>query len=90
MIEDGALEEVRALVNLDPTLPAARALGVPQLLRHLRGEIAREEAIAEAVRETRNYAKRQLTWFRSRMADWRWIQEPDTRAILVELSLWER
>jgi tRNA dimethylallyltransferase len=91
MIKAGALEEARALMGLDPALPAAKALGLPQLQRHLAGRLTLEAAIAEAGRETRNYAKRQLTWFRSRMRDWRWIQDSDARsAILVDLSLWER
>ena len=75
MIAAGALEEVRALAGLDPALPAARALGVPQLLRHLRGEISLAAAAEEAKRETRRYAKRQLTWLRNRMPDWRWIED---------------
>ena len=75
MLARGALDEARALAGLDPTLPAARALGVPTLLRHLAGEITIEAAADEAKRETRRYAKRQLTWFRNRMADWRWIED---------------
>ena len=41
-----------------------KALGIPDLLRHLRGEIGLDEAIAAAQRATRRYAKRQITWFR--------------------------
>jgi tRNA dimethylallyltransferase len=77
MIAAGALDEVRALAGLDPTLPAARALGVPQLRRHLAGEIPLDAAVEEVKRETRRYAKRQLTWFRNRMPDWRWIDDAD-------------
>ena len=44
-----------------------KAVGVPELLRHLRGEIALDEAIAAAQRATRRYAKRQMTWFRHQM-----------------------
>ncbi len=91
MVEAGALDEARALVGIDRALPAAKALGLPQLQRHLAGRMTLDAAIAEAQRETRNYAKRQLTWFRQRMRDWRWIQDSDARsAILVDLSLWER
>jgi tRNA dimethylallyltransferase len=75
MLANGALDEVRALAGLDPTLPAARALGVRQLLRHLAGEVTLEAAAEDVKRETRRYAKRQLTWFRNRMADWRWIED---------------
>ncbi len=66
MIEAGALAEVAALAarGLDPDLPAMKALGVPELLRHLRGEMPLEAAVAAAQRATRQYAKRQMTWFR--------------------------
>jgi tRNA dimethylallyltransferase len=90
MVKHGALDEARALVGIDPELPAARAHGLGHLQAHLAGRISLEEAIAAAQRDTRNYAKRQLTWFRGRMADWRWIRDADLRAILVEISLTER
>lgn len=66
MLEMGALEEVRALMaqELDPELPAMKALGVSELIRHLRGELALEEAAAAARTATRQYAKRQVTWLR--------------------------
>ena len=66
MMERGALEEVAALRarGLDPALPAMKALGVPELSRHLDGEIAREAALSAARQATRRYAKRQITWFR--------------------------
>jgi tRNA dimethylallyltransferase len=66
MIEAGALAEAAALAarGLDPDLPAMKALGVPELMRHLRDEMPLEAAIAAAQRATRQYAKRQMTWFR--------------------------
>jgi tRNA dimethylallyltransferase len=69
MIEAGALDEVRALLdkNLAPDLPAMKALGVRELARHLIGELDREEAIALFQRATRQYAKRQYTWFRHQL-----------------------
>ncbi|MGA0607498.1 tRNA (adenosine(37)-N6)-dimethylallyltransferase MiaA [Phenylobacterium sp. VNQ135] len=72
MVRDGALEEVRALMarDLDPALPAMKAVGVRELAAHLRGETSLEEATAAAQQETRRYAKRQLTWMRGQMADW--------------------
>jgi tRNA dimethylallyltransferase len=84
MLEAGALDEVRALEvrKLDPTLPAMKAHGVPWLVRHLRGEISREEAAAGAIMDTRRYAKRQLTWFRNQMKDWPWVEAD---AALVEI-----
>ena len=71
MVEAGALEEVRALVarGLDPALPVMKALGVRELAAYLAGEIGLEEAIDRAQRETRRYAKRQMTWFRHQMED---------------------
>jgi tRNA dimethylallyltransferase len=74
MMKSTALDEVRRLAErkLDPTLPAMKAHGVPWLIRHLHGEISREDAIAGAVMDTRRYAKRQLTWFRNQMKDWVW------------------
>jgi len=74
MIEAGALDEVRALAarKLDPALPAMKAHGVPWLIRHLKGEISLDEAAAGGVMDTRRYAKRQATWFRNQMKDWRW------------------
>ena len=70
MVERGALDEVRALVGLglDPALPAMTALGVPELSRHLAGEMALDDAIAAAQKATRRYAKRQLTWLRHQTA----------------------
>jgi len=72
MIEEGALDEVRDLAaqNLDPALPIMKALGVPQLLAYVAGDLDLEQAAEQAKRETRRYAKRQMTWFRGQMADW--------------------
>ena len=72
MLEAGALDEVRALAarQLDPTLPAMKAHGVPWLIRHLKGEISLDEASEGARMDTRRYAKRQVTWFRNQMKDW--------------------
>jgi tRNA dimethylallyltransferase len=66
MLAAGALEEVRALrgKNLDSSVPALRAHGVPELSAHLAGEIDLEEAARRAVLVTGRYAKRQGTWFR--------------------------
>jgi tRNA dimethylallyltransferase len=66
MLRAGALEEVRALLdlNLDATLPAMRAHGVPELAAYLRGELALEEATRRIELVTGQYTKRQATWFR--------------------------
>ncbi|HEX3417597.1 MAG TPA: tRNA (adenosine(37)-N6)-dimethylallyltransferase MiaA [Stellaceae bacterium] len=66
MIEAGVVAEAGALAarRLDPSLPAMKAVGLPELLSHLRGDISLDTAIAGAQRATRRYAKRQMTWFR--------------------------
>jgi len=65
MVERGALDEVRALrdMALDPELPAMKAVGVPELIAFLDGAMALDDAIAAAQQATRNYVKRQQTWF---------------------------
>jgi len=70
MVEAGALDEVRALnaVDLDPDLPALKAVGVRELRRVLAGTWTLEQAVAEAQQATRRYAKRQMTWFRHQAA----------------------
>ena len=83
MIAGGAIEEARRLDMLDPSLPAARALGLPQLHAHLRGEVDLEEAANLAVIETRRYAKRQMTWFRRFMVDWKWLENGNLRNIIT-------
>lgn len=72
MIQNGALDEVRALLarNLDPTLPAMKAVGVPELAAHLSGATTLDQAVAAIRLSTRHYAKRQLTWFRNQTSDW--------------------
>jgi tRNA dimethylallyltransferase len=76
MLYAGALEEVAALAarHLDPLLPAMKAHGVPALMRHLNGEIAREEAAVIGRADTRHYAKRQFTWFRHQLPEFDWLK----------------
>ena len=77
MITEGALEEARAeLPHWQPNRPASRAIGAPELIAHLQGTLPLPEAIAAAKTASRQYAKRQRTWFRSRMGDWRAIPLP--------------
>lgn len=71
MLEAGALEEAAALLpRYDPALPAHRAIGAPELISHLRGERPLAEAREAAIIATRQFAKRQRTWMRNRMAGW--------------------
>ena len=77
MMAQGALDEARAeLPFWNPTRPSARAIGAPELVAHLRGEMALPQAVAAAKIASRQYAKRQRTWFRSRMGNWRNILLP--------------
>lgn len=71
MMDAGAMDEVRALMakNLASDTPILRAHGVPELVAHLRGEMAYADAIAQAQQNTRNYAKRQMTWLRQQAKD---------------------
>ncbi|MDI2059357.1 MULTISPECIES: tRNA (adenosine(37)-N6)-dimethylallyltransferase MiaA [Bradyrhizobium] len=75
MLDTGALDEVAALAarGLDPLLPAMKAHGVPALIRHLKGEISREEAAEIGRADTRHYAKRQFTWFRHQLPEFEWV-----------------
>nr|WP_255729559.1 tRNA (adenosine(37)-N6)-dimethylallyltransferase MiaA [Epibacterium sp. Ofav1-8] len=78
MMAAGALEEARAMQSrYDPALPSCKAIGVPELMAHLRGELTVEETAERASIATRQYAKRQRTWFRARMSQWlKLVPEP--------------
>ncbi|KRA83436.1 tRNA (adenosine(37)-N6)-dimethylallyltransferase MiaA [Altererythrobacter sp. Root672] len=67
MIDGGAIEEVEALLAraVHPLSPVMRAIGVPEIAGHLSGELSLEQSIAQGRQATRNYAKRQYTWFRN-------------------------
>jgi tRNA dimethylallyltransferase len=67
MLDHGAEQEVAALLarGLDADLPVMRAIGVPEIAGLLRGELTREAALAAGQLATRQYAKRQYTWFRN-------------------------
>ena len=71
MLEAGALSEVADEMPFwDPVRPSARAIGAAELREHLLGRITLPQAEQAARLATRQYAKRQRTWFRSRMTDW--------------------
>jgi len=86
MIADGAQLEARALAGLDPALPAAKILGLRELLAVNAGTLSLEEAKAAAKQATRQYAKRQLTWFRNRMGAWHWIEAAESNIVPHILS----
>lgn len=81
MLDNGALEEVEALLarDLDPDLPVMRAIGVPEIAALLREEATREETLESGAQATRNYAKRQYTWFRRQT-------DPDWARITAEVE----
>lgn len=70
MMQQGALKEVQELAarNLPDSLPAMRALGVQELKAFLNGQTSLEEAVELAKLHTRQYAKRQSTWFNNRFS----------------------
>ncbi len=84
MMAAGALDEVRALAarKLNPSLPAMKAHGVPWLTRHLNGDVALADAIAHAKLETRQYTKRQATWFRNQLPEFAWATPQEAQAAI--------
>ena len=77
MVDEGALDEVRQLLALDvpPQHPAMKAIGVSQLAGYLAGRHSLERAVELASTATRQYAKRQMTWFRNQLGEeWERIQ----------------
>jgi tRNA dimethylallyltransferase len=84
MLAAGAMEEALALESLDPALPAARIIGRRELLALHDGAMGEAEAIEKAVIASRQYAKRQDTWFRNQLADWTRIDATEAGNILAE------
>lgn len=85
MMEEGGIEEALALRKLDPLLPAAKILGVREILAAREGHMSLDAAVQETRLATRQYAKRQMTWFRHRMKDWTWIEADDALQALTEM-----
>jgi tRNA dimethylallyltransferase len=81
MVDHGGLAEAEVLATLNPALPAARLLGLRQLQALAAGKAQKAAAIAEAVTATRQFAKRQMTWFRHRMADSIWFNPLESNII---------
>lgn len=93
MFDTGGIEEVAALLerNLAPDLPVMRAIGVPQVAAYIQGQLSRDQALAQAQAATRQYAKRQYTWFRHQPpADWTRHETPlsndDTTKFAIKLQ----
>lgn len=79
MLEAGALDEAEAMLpTWDPAHLSSKAIGAPELIAHLKGEMTLSKAREAAIIASRRYAKRQRTWFRSRMRDWTTIPMSST------------
>jgi tRNA dimethylallyltransferase len=85
MFAGGAMKEALVLENLDPGLPAAKIIGRRELLALHAGKINEKEAIERAVIATRQYAKRQDTWFRNQLAGWTRLDAADHRNIVTNM-----
>jgi len=92
MFRRGLVEEARCLLEkgIAADSPPFRALGYKPVLRHLNGEITLEEAVDQVKKDTRHYAKRQMTWFR-KMEGVRWFEadntEPISSAVAAHLAI---
>lgn len=74
MLDHGLLDEARAMADgFDPAHPSSKAIGARESIAHVRGDLSLNALRDAVVIGSRQYAKRQRSWFRSRMADWRWI-----------------
>ena len=90
MFEQGLIEEVERLLKMgySPDLKPMQAIGYKETIRHLRGRLSFEEAIAETAKNTRRYAKRQLTWYRAQ-PDIVWIAPTEAdRAAEAAADFW--
>ncbi|MBX3488553.1 tRNA (adenosine(37)-N6)-dimethylallyltransferase MiaA [Parvibaculum sp.] len=87
MVAEGALAEAAAMaaLDLDPALPAMKALGLRPLMAHLAGALLIEEAIAAGQAETRAYAKRQETWMRTQMIAWKPFHTQFSESVNAEI-----
>ena len=81
MVETGALDEARANhPTWSPDQPSAKAIGAAELMAVIDGKMTLSEACKRATILTRQFAKRQRTWFRSRMQSWQWIDPRETES----------
>jgi tRNA dimethylallyltransferase len=87
MVAMGAVEEAGALaaLGLDPSLPLMKALGFRPLADYVSGKIDISTAVARGQAETRAYAKRQETWFRTQMIAWRRFVAQDSESVKAEI-----
>ncbi|MFM7027587.1 MAG: tRNA (adenosine(37)-N6)-dimethylallyltransferase MiaA [Chakrabartia sp.] len=90
MLTGGAIAEVEALLarGLSADLPVLRAIGVPEIAGMIQGALSRDAALAQGQQATRNYAKRQFTWFRNQPpADWQRIEQELDNKVISDLAI---
>ena len=87
MLAAGAMAEVGAIrdLALAPGLPAMKAVGLRELMRHVAGEVSLEEATRAAEQASRRYAKRQLTWQRNKMRSWNHVLAQDSECFFNKI-----
>jgi tRNA dimethylallyltransferase len=88
MVEEGGLAEAVALAGLDPALPAAKLLGLAPLQALAAGTLSKDQALEAAITGTRQFAKRQMTWFRHRMPHYSWFDPLESNIIAEYDSLY--
>jgi tRNA dimethylallyltransferase len=83
--EDGVLDEARRVMSLSLSHTASQVHGLPFLAPYVRGELSREQTVTAWQQQVRNYAKRQLTWFRAEpMTRWVELKRGDTISLAAE------
>ncbi len=87
MLENGAIEEVRAVLQKGcvSKLPALQAIGAPEIAAYLQGDLTRKQLRARGSAQSRQYAKRQRTWFRNRLKSWQSIPADAPQRNLAEI-----
>jgi tRNA dimethylallyltransferase len=91
MVEQGGMAEAKSVFakyGADASSPMLKAIGLSHLLRHLKGELDYAEAIELAKRDTRRFAKRQMTWFRNQCGDWIQEERLDAASVISAVKAW--
>ena len=91
MIENGFTEEVKSLLRkgFDPQASALRTIGYKEIVEYLNGNLKFEEAVEKAKMRTRNFAKRQLTWFK-KIPGIHWYSSEEPAIINHIIDPWRR
>ena len=92
MIDEGGLDEAKRVFEIygfESKAPMLKAIGLSHLLNHFKGDLSLEEAIDIAKRDTRRFAKRQMTWFRNQCSDWQTSESYDVETLKNAINFWE-